>query len=105
MDNYFEKGFFAEIGVQGLGFKLDKVTDSIYYINVGLASGFYIFVPAYTRVAISRKTRSIFFFSLSLNRLNNLLASIMLIRGLNPYRVAGLIQSGKVIRLRTGKQR
>lgn len=105
MDNYLEKGFFAEIGLQGLGFRLDKVTDSIYYINVGLASGFYIFIPKYIRMVVSRKTRSIFFFSLDLNQLNNILASIMLIRGLNPYRVAGLVQAGKVIRLRTGKQR
>lgn len=100
-----KKGFFVELDTIGLGFRLERVTDNIFYLRLGYSSGIYFFIPLGVKVAISVINKKLFFFGVDVNKINNVVSTLFLLRKSNPYRVMGFTKPGKIIRLRTGKQR
>lgn len=60
-NNFFvNRGFFRELDMIGLGFRLDRVTERIFYIRLGYSSGIYFFTPSRVRVNISIVQKKIF---------------------------------------------
>lgn len=100
-----KKGFFVELDIIGLGFRLERMTDNIFYLRLGYSSGIYFFIPVGIKVAISIIQKKLFFFGVDVNKINNVVSTLFLLRKSNPYRVMGFTKPGKIIRLRTGKQR
>lgn len=98
-------GFFAELELIGLGFRIKKITRSIYRFFWGHSNYVYLFVPATVLVEYSPEERMIFFFSTVSSKVNGLSSYLMLLKKLSSYRVTGFIKPGKIIRLNSGKQR
>jgi hypothetical protein len=98
-------GFFMEMGLFGLGFRIRKITSVIYRFFWGQANYVYLFVPANVLVEYAADGKGIFFFSLNILELNNFVSYLMLLKKLSAYRVTGFVQPGKIIRTNSGKQR
>jgi ribosomal protein L6P/L9E len=98
-------GFFTELELIGLGFRVRKITDTVYRFFWGHANYVYLFVPAGVFVEYSADERLIFFFGITASRVFGVASYLMLLKKLSSYRVTGFIRPGKIIRLNSGKQR
>lgn len=98
-------GFFAELELIGLGFRLRKITASVYRFFWGHANYVYLFVPRNVFVEYSADERFVFFFGISSTAVFSLVSYLMLLKKLSSYRVTGFVRPGCIIRLNSGKQR
>lgn len=98
-------GFFVELELTGLGFRIRKITSTIFRFFWGYATFVYLFVPADVLVEYTAEGRSIFFFSLNPSAVNGFSSYLMLLKKISNYRVTGFVRPGNVIRLNSGKQR
>lgn len=99
------KGFFLLIDLVGLGFRIAKITDRIFFFELGWATGVYLFVMKGINLTVSLKKRKLLIYGCSYEQIYNLLSSFLLLRKMSPYRVGGFMPQKLIIRLRTGKQR
>lgn len=104
-EHVFFKGFFLLIDLVGLGFRIAKITDRIYFFELGWATGVYLFVPLGLNLTVSLKKRKLLIYGYNYEQIYNLLSSFLLLRKMSPYRVGGFMPQKLIIRLRTGKQR
>lgn len=98
-------GFFAELELIGLGFRLRKITSVIYRFFWGHANYVYLFVPNGVFVEYSMDERFLFFFGAQASLVNGLSSYLMLLKKISSYRITGFLKPGKIIRLNSGKQR
>jgi ribosomal protein L6P/L9E len=99
------RGFFTELELIGLGFRIKKITNTLYRFFWGHANYVYLFVPNSVLVEYSHDERLIFFFSIDIEAVNQIVSYLLLLRKLSVYRVTGFVRPGKIIRLNSGKQR
>lgn len=98
-------GFFVEMELIGLGFRIKKLLAKLYRFFWGYANYVYLFVPQNLLVEYLGEDRVIFFFSLEPHVVFNFSTYLMLLKKLSTYRVTGFVKPGKIIRLNSGKQR
>lgn len=98
-------GFFAELELIGLGFRMHKIISTVYRFFWGYATAIYLFVPKDLLVEYLPDEKSIFFFGTNAATVNGFSSYLMLLKKLSTYRVTGFVQPGKIIRLNSGKQR
>lgn len=99
------KGFFISVDLIGLGFRIAKITDRIFFFELGWATGVYLFVPKGLNLTVSLKKRKLLIYGFIYEQIYSLLSSFLLLRKMSPYRVGGFMPQKLIIRLRTGKQR
>jgi len=104
-ENSLQVGFYRQLDLIGLGFRIVKLTQKLFFFELGWASGVYFFVPKYLKVLISSKKKKILIFGHNVHKVMNMVSSLVLLRRMNPYRIGGFMQYKSIIRLRTGKQR
>ena len=97
--------FFVELELIGLGFRIRKISSSVYRFFWGYATFVYLFVPKDILVEYSQDDRMILFFGINPSTVNNFSSYLMLLKKLSTYRVTGFVCPGKIIRLNSGKQR
>lgn len=97
--------FFVELELIGLGFRIRKISSTVYRFFWGYATFVYLFVPKDILLEYSQDDRTVFFFGIDPAAVNGLSSYLMLLKKLSTYRVTGFIKPGKVIRLNSGKQR
>jgi len=96
-------GYYIFIDMVGLGYKLKKVTASVYRFYVGQSHYVYFYIPSNTLLwAFQTK---ITLFSIYPDKLFSLASNIMLLRKLNAYKLRGLMRPGQIVILKEGKQR
>lgn len=100
-----ETGFFAELELIGLGFRIRKISSKVYRFFWGHSNFVYLFVPNDLLVEYSPDDRLIFFFGFSAALVNGFSTYLMLLKRLSSYRITGFVRPGVVIRLNSGKQR
>lgn len=100
-----ESAFFVELELIGLGFRIRKISSTVYRFFWGYATFVYLFVPQDILVEYLPDERTIFFFGIDISIINNFSSYLMLLKKLSTYRVTGFVKPGKVIRLNSGKQR
>lgn len=98
-------GFFVELELIGLGFRVKKIASTVYRFFWGYATLVYLFVPADLLVEYAAEERVIFFFGVNASVVNGFSSYLMLLKRLSSYRVTGFVRPGKIIRLNSGKQR
>lgn len=98
-------GFFLEMELVGLGFRIRKIMPAVYRFFWGYANYVYLFAPKEILVEYAVEERAIFLFSLDAQLVNNFATYLMLLKKLSVYRVTGFVKPGKIIRLNSGKQR
>lgn len=105
VDRAINIGFFAEMELIGLGFRIKKIISTVYRFFWGHANYTYLFVPGDVLIEYSPEDRFLFFFGLNAASVRGIVSHLMLLRKLSRYRVTGFVQPGKIIRLNSGKQR
>ena len=103
--NRLSSGFFVEMELVGLGFRIKKIIPQVYRFFWGYANYVYLFAPRTLLVEYAAEERIIFFFSLDPAVVFNFSTYLLLLKKLSAYRVTGFIKPGKIIRLNSGKQR
>lgn len=98
-------GFFTELELIGLGFRIKKITTTLYRFFWGHSNYVYLFVPSSVLVEYSQDDRLIFFFSTEAGAVNQIVSHLLLLKKLSTYRITGFIRPGRIIRLNSGKQR
>lgn len=98
-------GFFLEVELIGLGFRIRKIISAVYRFFWGHANYTYLFVPEDVLVEYSSEEKFMFFFGINAASVYGLATYLMLLKRLSRYRVTGFVQPGKIIRLNSGKQR
>lgn len=96
-------GYYIFIDLVGLGYKIKKITSSVYRFYLGQAHYIYVYVP--TNVFFWAYQNKITLFSIYADKLYSLSTNIMLLRKLNAYKLRGLMRPGQIIILKEGKQR
>ncbi len=104
-ESTLKTGFYIMLDLVGLGFRINKITERLFYFELGWASGVYFLVPQHLRLSVSTKKRKIAIFSCDFHYVTNMLASFLHLRKMSPYRIGGFMQNKMIVRLRTGKQR
>lgn len=89
----------------GLGFRATKVSDRVFFFDLGMASGFYFFAPTSLRLFISPVARRLLLFSTVYMDINNVISTLLLLRKVNSYKISGFQPVRAILRLRRGKQR
>jgi ribosomal protein L6P/L9E len=105
LNSRLNAGFFIEMELIGLGFRIKKIIPSVYRFFWGYANYVYLFTPKEIMLEYAAEERSIFFFSLDSILVNNFATYLMLLKKLSVYRVTGFVKPGKIILLNSGKQR
>jgi len=98
-------GFFLEVELVGLGFRIRKIISTVYRFFWGHANYTYLFVPEGVLVEYAAEEKCVFFFGINAAAVYGLATYLMLLKKLSKYRVTGFVQPGKIIRLNSGKQR
>lgn len=98
-------GFFAELELIGLGFRIKKITSVVYRFFWGHANYTYLFVPHNLLFEYAAEERLIFLFSTAASVVNGVASYFMLLKKLSAYRITGFVRPGRIIRLNSGKQR
>jgi ribosomal protein L6P/L9E len=98
-------GFYRMLDLVGLGFRITKITDSIFLFDMGFSCGIYFVVPSNVRVFYSPSLKKLIVFSHDLRVVSDVVSSLLLLRGPHVYKVRGFIDTKTIVRLRTGKQR
>ena len=96
-------GYYIFIDMVGLGYKLKKITNSVYRFYVGQAHYIYLYIPS--DILIWAFQTKITLFSIYPDKLFSLSSNIMLLRKLNAYKLRGLMRPGQIVILKEGKQR
>lgn len=104
-ENPLVTGFYILLDLVGLGFRISKITERLFFFELGWASGVYLLVPENIKINVSLKKRKILLFSSNYNCVTNMLASFLHLRKMSPYRIGGFMQNKLIVRIRTGKQR
>lgn len=99
------KGYFVKLDLIGLGFRVVKISERIFFFSLGWANGVYFLVPQNLRVFILSKTRQIMVFGFNANKVFNIISMLILLRKTRPYRITGFVNPLFIQRLRSGKQR
>lgn len=105
MDRRVTVGYFVELELIGLGFRVKKITNLLYRFFWGHANYLYFFVPKGVLVQHSFMFRKLFVFGVNHSLVNDLSSFFLLLKKLNAYRITGMLRPGKMIRLNSGKQR
>lgn len=100
-----DTGFYSELELIGLGFRIKKISSNVYRFFWGHSNFIYLFVPTDLSVEYSSEERLIFFFGVSASVVNSFSSYLLLLKRMSVYRVTGLVKPGTVIRLNFGKQR
>lgn len=98
-------GFFTELELIGLGYRIKKINNFIYKFFCGFSNYFYLFTSSLISIEYDIDKRLIFFFSNSASLVNGLVSQLLLLKKLSIYRINGILRVGKLIRLKSGKQR
>lgn len=98
-------GFYRILDLVGLGFRITKITDSIFLFDMGFSCGIYFIVPKGVKTFYSPSLKKLLIFSFDLQSVSDVVSSLLLLRGPHVYKVRGFIDSKTIVRLRTGKQR
>lgn len=98
-------GFYRIMDLVGLGFRITRITKSIFLFDMGYATGIYFFVPSNIEVFYSPSMKKLIVFSIDAEAVSSVIASLLLLRGPHIYKVRGFIDNRTIVRLRTGKQR
>lgn len=98
-------GFYRIMDLVGLGFRITRITKSIFLFDIGYATGIYFFVPSDIEVFYSPSMKKLIVFSVDAEAVSSTIASLLLLRGPHIYKVRGFIDVKTIVRLRTGKQR
>ena len=98
-------GFFVEMELIGLGFRIKKIIPQVYRFFWGYANYVYLFAPRTLLIEYAAEERRIFFFSLESSTVFNFSTYLLLLKKLSTYRITGFVKPGKIIRLNSGKQR
>lgn len=98
-------GFFRVMDLVGLGFRITRITKSIFFFDIGYSTGIYFFVPTNAEVFYSPSTKKLVIFSADIQIVSSIVSSLFLLRGPHTYKVRGFIDARAIVRLRTGKQR
>lgn len=101
----FTSAFFVELELVGLGFRIRKISSTVYRFFWGYATFVYLFVPHDLLVEYLPDDRTIFFFGTEVSVVNDFSSYLMLLKKMSTYRVTGFIRPGKIVRLNSGKQR
>lgn len=101
----FSNGFFVKLDLIGLGFRVVKVSEKLFYFSLGWANGIYFLVPKALRVFVLSKNRQIVVFGFDINKVFNVISMLILLRKTRPYRITGFVNPLFIQRLRSGKQR
>lgn len=96
-------GYYIFIDMVGLGYKLKRITNSVYRFYVGQSHYIYFYVPS--DILVWAYQTKITLFSIYPDRLFSLSSNIMLLRKLNAYKLRGLMRPGQIVILKEGKQR
>lgn len=96
-------GYYIFIDMVGLGYKLKKITNSVYRFYVGQSHYIYLYIPS--DVLIWAFQTKVTLFSIYPDKLFSLSSNIMLLRKLNAYKLRGLMRPGQIVILKEGKQR
>lgn len=107
--NNLNKIVFSEVNLIGIGYRLRKITDGLYRIFLGRAN--YVYVNTLPEIVVKvysrekTKVRKVLVFGANIMKVHNFISFLLLLKPLNPYRVAGVVDVNKVIILKSGKQR
>lgn len=96
-------GYYIFVDMVGLGYKLKKITQTIYRFYMGQSHYVYVYVPS--NVLVWAFQTKITLFSIYPDKLFSLSSNIMLLRKLNAYKLRGLMRPGQIVILKEGKQR
>ena len=105
LNNSLVVGFFSQLNLVGLGFRIRKIMYRLYKFWWGRSNFTYLFVPEGLFVQYSYHLRSLYIYSYSSSLVNNFISFFVLMRKLSRYRVYGFVVPNKIIRLYPGKQR
>lgn len=100
-----QNGFFIKLDLIGLGFRINKISEKLFFFSLGWANGVYFIVPEALRVYILSKKRQLIVFSFDVNKVYNIISMLILLRKTRPYRITGFVNPVFIQRLRSGKQR
>lgn len=98
-------GFYRIMDLVGLGFRITRVTKSVFFLDIGYSTGVYLFVPNDVEILFSYSTKKLIIFSANIGAVSSIISSLMLLRGPHTYKIRGFIDNNVIVRLRTGKQR
>lgn len=98
-------GFYRIMDLVGLGFKIVRITKSIFFFDIGYSTGIYFFVPRNVEVFYSSSKKKLVIFGSDIQPVSSVVSSLLLLRGPHTYKIRGFVDAREIMRLRTGKQR
>jgi len=112
MDVYRQsfKFYYINVRFMGLGFRLKKLAKNLLKLFLVRPNFVYLFVPHSVLVVLPRlgnyaKVKRLLFLGFNSFILNCLVADVLLLKKLSPYRVYGILNPKRLVILRSGKQR
>lgn len=92
--------YFVKIKIRGLGFRIRKITNSLYYFFFNITNYYYFNVPK--NILLKFYKKRLLLFSNNWSDLKLLLANLLLLKKLGPYNLQGLRLPRSIILLKKG---
>jgi len=93
---------FVRLRLKGLGYRIKKITNSLYRFFFNFTNFFYFHIPS--NILIKSKRKRIILLSNDLSILKMVLAHLLLLKKFTIYRMRGLLYPRQIIFLRIGKK-
>lgn len=100
--NYSRWMYCIKFKMRGLGFKLIKVTDKLYYFFFNQTNMQYLHIP--TDIIIRKRRKRIILLSFNFEKLKLLFSYILIFKKLGPYRLRGIRYPRQIILLKKKKK-
>jgi len=93
---------YVKLKIKGLGYRIRKLSKSLYCFFFGHTNLFYLHVPS--TIIVKARKRRLLMLSNDISVLKKVLAHLLLLKKLSVYRIRGLIYPRQIIVLKIGKK-
>lgn len=93
---------YVKLKIKGLGYRIRKISKSLFCFFFGNTSLFYFYAP--TNVIVKARKRKLLLMSNNLSILKMVLAHLLLLKKLSVYRTRGLVYPRQIFILKVGKK-